>query len=209
MIIICVFILCTQFFWSLYMMFGLWVQLEWALISGGPGWKPTGPAAQMIYRELPVLLFAASAAGEKILERKVTRSKSNHNSDWSESGPKRVWELNLSAMSICTPSESSSSSIKSWIVHGIVAGAAIAVAIGARAYLGQSKKFRSRVVGIIPARFASSRFQGKPLVNILGKPMIQVSFWLSLFDLYSKLFVFSFLNLIWTSSCKLNSISSI
>ncbi|ESR65130.1 3-deoxy-manno-octulosonate cytidylyltransferase [Citrus sinensis] len=78
----------------------------------------------------------------------------------------------MSSKSICSPSESSSST-KSWIVHGIVAGAAIAVAVGARAYLGRSKNFRSRVVGIIPARFASSRFEGKPLVNILGKPMIQ------------------------------------
>ncbi|GJN15212.1 hypothetical protein PR202_gb02106 [Eleusine coracana subsp. coracana] len=33
--------------------------------------------------------------------------------------------------------------------------------------------FRSRAVGIIPARFASSRFEGKPLAPILGKPMIQ------------------------------------
>ena len=30
----------------------------------------------------------------------------------------------------------------------------------------------SRVVGIIPARFASTRFEGKPLAPILGKPMI-------------------------------------
>ena len=28
-------------------------------------------------------------------------------------------------------------------------------------------------IGIIPARFASSRFPGKPLVMIQGKPMIQ------------------------------------
>lgn len=28
-------------------------------------------------------------------------------------------------------------------------------------------------MGIIPARYASSRFEGKPLVQILGKPMIQ------------------------------------
>lgn len=79
----------------------------------------------------------------------------------------------MSPRSICSPSKSSSST-RSWIVHGIVAGAAIALAVGARAYLGQSKNFRSRVVGIIPARFASSRFQGKPLADILGKPMIQV-----------------------------------
>jgi 3-deoxy-manno-octulosonate cytidylyltransferase (CMP-KDO synthetase) len=30
-----------------------------------------------------------------------------------------------------------------------------------------------RVLGIIPARFASSRFPGKPLIDLCGKPMIQ------------------------------------
>ena len=29
-----------------------------------------------------------------------------------------------------------------------------------------------KVVAIIPARYNSSRFKGKPLVDILGKPMI-------------------------------------
>lgn len=29
------------------------------------------------------------------------------------------------------------------------------------------------VIGIIPARFASTRFPGKPLIDIMGKPMIQ------------------------------------
>ncbi|KAJ4865823.1 Nucleotide-diphospho-sugar transferases protein [Raphanus sativus] len=76
-------------------------------------------------------------------------------------------------MSLSSSSSSSSSSQKTWIVHGILAGTAIAAAIGARAYLSGSRKFRSRVVGIIPARYASSRFEGKPLVKILGKPMIQ------------------------------------
>lgn len=92
-------------------------------------------------------------------------------------------EINMNPMSVCSSSSSSSgswSSTKAWIVHGIVAGVAIAVAIGARVYLGPPKKFRSRVVGIIPARFASSRFQGKPLVQILGKPMIQVLLFASL-----------------------------
>jgi len=85
----------------------------------------------------------------------------------------------MKPMSVCSSSSSSSTSsgssnnAKAWIVHGVVAGVAIAVAVGAHAYLGRSRKFRSRVVGIIPARFASSRFQGKPLVHILGKPMIQ------------------------------------
>ncbi|KAJ0044358.1 hypothetical protein Pint_04531 [Pistacia integerrima] len=64
-------------------------------------------------------------------------------------------------MSICSSSGSSCSSTKSWIVHGIAAGAAIAVAIGARAYLGQSMKLRSGVVGIIAARLPSSREHGK------------------------------------------------
>ena len=31
----------------------------------------------------------------------------------------------------------------------------------------------NKIIGIIPARFASTRFPGKPLVGILGKPMIQ------------------------------------
>ncbi|CAN1154468.1 3-deoxy-manno-octulosonate cytidylyltransferase, mitochondrial [Linum perenne] len=80
----------------------------------------------------------------------------------------------MSPKSICSPSSpESSSSYKSWIVHGVLAGAAIAAALAARTYLGGSRKFRTRVVGIIPARFASSRFPGKPLVQILGKPMIQ------------------------------------
>ncbi|KAK8480154.1 hypothetical protein V6N13_121637 [Hibiscus sabdariffa] len=79
-------------------------------------------------------------------------------------------------MSICSPSSSSSSSSstgKALIVHTILAGTAIAVALGVHAYLGRARKFRTRVVGIIPARYASSRFEGKPLVQILGKPMIQ------------------------------------
>ncbi|CAK8561279.1 unnamed protein product [Lathyrus sativus] len=83
-------------------------------------------------------------------------------------------------MAICSsPSSSSSSSIassnnsKAWIIDGIVVGVSIAAAAGAYAYLRRFNKFRSRVVGIIPARFASSRFSGKPLVQILGKPMIQ------------------------------------
>ncbi|KAL1537774.1 3-deoxy-manno-octulosonate cytidylyltransferase [Salvia divinorum] len=73
-----------------------------------------------------------------------------------------------------SPSSGSSGSTKSWIIHGVAAGAAAALAAGAHyMYYRLSGKFRSRVIGIIPARYASSRFQGKPLVNILGKPMIQ------------------------------------
>ncbi|KAK3017576.1 hypothetical protein RJ639_006643 [Escallonia herrerae] len=73
-------------------------------------------------------------------------------------------------MSICASSSSSSeptppSTTKALIVHGVAVGVAVAVAVGAHAYfyLSRSRKFRSRVIGIIPARFASSRFQGKPL----------------------------------------------
>ncbi|KAL6999504.1 3-deoxy-manno-octulosonate cytidylyltransferase [Sarracenia purpurea var. burkii] len=84
----------------------------------------------------------------------------------------------MNPMSICASSPSSSSSgssssTKAWVVHGLVVAAAVAAAVGAHAYLYFGRKFRSRVVGIIPARFGSSRFQGKPLVQILGKPMIQ------------------------------------
>jgi len=34
-------------------------------------------------------------------------------------------------------------------------------------------KLKSRIVGIIPARWASSRFPGKPLFPLLGKPLLQ------------------------------------
>ncbi|GAU44766.1 hypothetical protein TSUD_138780 [Trifolium subterraneum] len=60
------------------------------------------------------------------------------------------------------------------VVGGIVAGVAIAAAASsAHAYFPRFNEFRSQVVGIIPARFASSRFFRKPLVQIIGKPMIQ------------------------------------
>lgn len=35
------------------------------------------------------------------------------------------------------------------------------------------QKARSNVIAIIPARYQSNRFEGKPLADILGKPMIQ------------------------------------
>jgi 3-deoxy-manno-octulosonate cytidylyltransferase (CMP-KDO synthetase) len=35
------------------------------------------------------------------------------------------------------------------------------------------KKAQSKISAVIPARYGSSRFEGKPLVDILGKPMIQ------------------------------------
>jgi len=40
-------------------------------------------------------------------------------------------------------------------------------------FLGLNKMNSLRFVAIIPARFASTRFPGKPLANIGGKPMIQ------------------------------------
>ncbi|CAA7408630.1 unnamed protein product [Spirodela intermedia] len=70
-------------------------------------------------------------------------------------------------------SGSSGGSSKVWIAHGIVLGAAVVAGAYAAFYLRWSGGFRTRVVGIIPARFASSRLEGKPLVQILGKPMIQ------------------------------------
>ncbi|XP_038981451.1 3-deoxy-manno-octulosonate cytidylyltransferase, mitochondrial-like [Phoenix dactylifera] len=80
-------------------------------------------------------------------------------------------------MAICSPSSESSSATsgRAWVIHALVAVAAVAVAAGAHAglYFKWFRKGRSRVVGIIPARFSSSRFEGKPLVQILGKPMIQ------------------------------------
>ncbi|XP_057451690.1 3-deoxy-manno-octulosonate cytidylyltransferase, mitochondrial-like [Lotus japonicus] len=77
------------------------------------------------------------------------------------------------SLSLSSSSFDSSNNMTTWIIHGIVAGVTIATVVGAHAYLTRFNKFRSRVIGIIPARFASSRFQGKPLVQILGKPMIQ------------------------------------
>ncbi|XP_075482793.1 3-deoxy-manno-octulosonate cytidylyltransferase, mitochondrial-like [Primulina tabacum] len=74
---------------------------------------------------------------------------------------------------LISDSSPSSSSTKSWVIHCLAAGAAVAVGLGALAYHRQLISFRSRVIGIIPARYASTRFQGKPLVQILGKPMIQ------------------------------------
>ncbi|KAJ9565831.1 hypothetical protein OSB04_001797 [Centaurea solstitialis] len=61
---------------------------------------------------------------------------------------------------------------KGFAVYGAAVTAAMAVGY-AGLHLRRSAKLRRQVVGIIPARYASSRFQGKPLVPILGKPMIQ------------------------------------
>eukprot|EP00249_Psilotum_nudum_P005955 c19352_g1_i1 orf=262-1140(+) len=66
------------------------------------------------------------------------------------------------------------SSSPPWVIHTLLVGAAT-VAIGAaahRAYL-LHRHGRSRVLGIIPARYKSSRFEGKPLALISGKPLIQ------------------------------------
>jgi hypothetical protein len=77
-------------------------------------------------------------------------------------------------MPICPPpSESSDSGSRAWIFHSLAIGAAAAAA--AAAYLHRRPRgFRTLAVGVIPARYASSRFEGKPLALILGKPMIQV-----------------------------------
>ncbi|RZC51795.1 hypothetical protein C5167_020221 [Papaver somniferum] len=54
----------------------------------------------------------------------------------------------------------SNSNCKSWIMYGLVTGAAIAAAaIGAAFSIRGSGKFRSGVIGIIPARYAFSRFE--------------------------------------------------
>ncbi|KAJ0985998.1 hypothetical protein J5N97_004354 [Dioscorea zingiberensis] len=73
---------------------------------------------------------------------------------------------------MASSSSSDSGGSQSKIVRAVLLGSAIAVSAAA-AYYGKARRLRSRVVGIIPARFASTRFQGKPLVKILGKPMIQ------------------------------------
>lgn len=58
-----------------------------------------------------------------------------------------------------------------WLVPALLLGAGVAAALLARRAL--AFRSRSRVVGIIPARYRSTRFEGKPLALILGKPMIQ------------------------------------
>ena len=35
------------------------------------------------------------------------------------------------------------------------------------------KERRVEAVGVIPARYGSSRFPGKPLADLLGKPLVQ------------------------------------
>jgi 3-deoxy-manno-octulosonate cytidylyltransferase (CMP-KDO synthetase) len=37
----------------------------------------------------------------------------------------------------------------------------------------KGKKTSLKIIGVIPARYASTRFPGKPLADIIGKPMIQ------------------------------------
>src|SRR5438128_1591495 len=43
----------------------------------------------------------------------------------------------------------------------------------ARPRSGFSMQALERIIGVIPARFASTRFPGKPLARIAGKPLIQ------------------------------------
>ena len=46
------------------------------------------------------------------------------------------------------------------------------VRIGQKLYIINLKKISMKILAIIPARMGSSRFPGKPLIKILGKPMI-------------------------------------
>jgi hypothetical protein len=71
-------------------------------------------------------------------------------------------------------SASGSGQCKFWILHGLLAGAAVAAATVGFRLVARSNRACNRVVGIIPAHFRSTRFEGKPLVEILDKPMIQV-----------------------------------
>jgi len=59
----------------------------------------------------------------------------------------------------------------------LAAAAVAAAAAGATAGAYALHRFfrrKPRVLGVIPARWSSSRFRGKPLARILGRPMIQV-----------------------------------
>ncbi|KAL4424588.1 hypothetical protein ABPG77_009172 [Micractinium sp. CCAP 211/92] len=53
----------------------------------------------------------------------------------------------------------------------LLGAATVGIALLART-LQKKLRRRRRVVGVLPARYQSSRFPGKPLVPILGKPMI-------------------------------------
>ena len=39
--------------------------------------------------------------------------------------------------------------------------------------MDHQQKSQPKVVAVIPARYHSNRFEGKPIAKILGKPMIQ------------------------------------
>ncbi|CAM6098066.1 unnamed protein product [Calypogeia fissa] len=70
---------------------------------------------------------------------------------------------------------SSSDGVAGWLPTLAVAGAVFAagVLVAQLARRSAVSKVRRSAVGIIPARYKSSRFEGKPLALILGKPMIQ------------------------------------
>lgn len=57
------------------------------------------------------------------------------------------------------------------VVHVALGATAVCVFAAFRSLWKRCKR-RKRVVGVLPARFQSSRFPGKPLVPILGKAMI-------------------------------------
>ena len=55
---------------------------------------------------------------------------------------------------------------------GIVVGK-LGTAVTTRKELLERLKYKMDVIGVIPARYSSTRFEGKVLADILGKPMIQ------------------------------------
>lgn len=71
----------------------------------------------------------------------------------------------------------SSGGLAGWLPTLALAGAAFAAGVLVAQLPARYSVSRARrsAVGIIPARYKSSRFEGKPLALILGKPMIQVS----------------------------------
>ncbi|PRW32681.1 3-deoxy-manno-octulosonate mitochondrial isoform A [Chlorella sorokiniana] len=62
---------------------------------------------------------------------------------------------------------SAASHLLAFALGAVSVGAALLVRV-----LQKKLRKRRRVVGVLPARYQSSRFPGKPLVPILGKPMI-------------------------------------
>ena len=79
-------------------------------------------------------------------------------------------------MSASTSASDGSNKASALAIKAAIAFSATVAVLAATYAWRQSssaRKKKQRAVAIIPARFASTRFPGKPLALIAGKPMIQ------------------------------------